>query len=161
MEARNDFLERIDNISVYKKGGCVSPHKPLYLLYCISSAQHKRHRLQDFSQVDKILQKAISIISPETTNFSTQYPFWRLQNDKLAVVEWEGKLMIRKSNTDPTRTSLFETNARGGLLKEDYDLLVKNPKLQASAIARILNLYFPINLHQKITNLFELTYDTC
>jgi len=85
-----------------------------------------------------------------------EYPFWRLQNDTLAIVETDAPLKYRKSNNDPTRSSLFHTKARGGLREQDYALLSDNLNLQSIAVHKLLDAHFPASIHDEIIRHFDL-----
>jgi putative restriction endonuclease len=114
-----DFLNRLDRILVYRRGEQRAPHKPLYLLFCIASLQHGLPRLQSFEIVSHALTEALRRFGLRTKTLHPEYPFWRLQNDALAIVEADAPLKYRKSNDDPTKSSLLQTKARGGLREQD------------------------------------------
>jgi putative restriction endonuclease len=154
-----DFYERLDNLLVFRQGEQRAPHKPLYLLYCIAGVQKGRARLQAFDAVSPVLTSALQMFGPWTKSLHPQYPFWRLQNDGLAEVLHDGPLSIRKSNNDPTVTSLRQQNARGGLLQPDYEMLLGNLALQSLAMHKILDAHFPRSIHDEIIRFFGLTLD--
>lgn len=153
----SNFLERLDSVLVYRRGEQRAPHKPLYLLYCISCLQQGLPRLQKFETIDKVLRDALRSFGLRTKSFHPEYPFWRLQHDNLAVVEADGPLEFRKSNDDPKRSSLIRANARGGLREHDFDLLVGDLNLQAIAAHKLLDAHFPASIHDEIIRYFNLT----
>lgn len=150
------FLSKLKNISVYRRGDQRAPHKPLYLLYCISSLQQGQPRLQSYERVAEKLGDALRLFAPRVDAVHPEYPFWRLQQDGLAVVEVDGPLEFRLSNTDPKVSSLRKRNARGGLTDEDYWLLKEDLDAQSSAVHMLLDAHFPASIHEDIIRFFNL-----
>lgn len=85
-----------------------------------------------------------------------QYPFWRLQNDELAEVSPVGPYILRSKDKEPTKTSLLEQNAHGGLLAEDHQMLQNDLEHQTLAIHKILDAHFPRSIHEDILDFFGL-----
>ncbi len=156
MIQEQSFLERIDRIVIYKKGNERAPHKPLYLLQCLAAIQHGLPRLQAFTEIEKLLKEALIRFGLSSKTVSPQYPFWRLQNDGLAVVVPSGPYVFRKQASDPTKTSLLTSDAHGGLTDTDYTLLRDNLDLQTLAIHKILDGHFPRSIHDDIIEFFDL-----
>lgn len=156
MSTSSGFLHRLENILVFRQGEHRAPHKPLYLLYCIGSLQHGLTRLQEFDSVCRVLGEALRRFGPPAVSVHPEYPFWRLQHDELAIVEADGPLDIRVSNNDPKVSSLRKQNARGGLVSDDYELLLGNIELQSIAVHKILDTHFPASIHDEIVRFFNL-----
>ena len=156
MSSTTNFLRRLDQVLVYKKGDQRAPHKPLYILFCIASLQHGLPRLQKFENVSQALGEALRRYGPKVAFVHPEYPFWRLQHDHLAVVEVDGPLEIRLSNDDPKVSSLRKQNARGGLVEPDYRLLLGNIELQSIAVHKLLDSHFPASIHDEIIRYFNL-----
>lgn len=155
MDEKN-LLDRLSKINYYRKGNQRAPHKPLYLLYCIASIQHGLPRLQLFKDIEPILHEALLRFGLASKKQNPQYPFWRLQNDNLAVVEPLVGYEIRKSSDDPTKSSLIKLGARGGLTPKDHDLILSNIALQTQCTHMILDSHFPRSIHEDIINFFNL-----
>lgn len=151
-----DFLNRLDHILVYRKGEQRAPHKPLYLLFCIASLQQGLPRLQSFEAINQSLSEALRRFGLRTKALHPEYPFWRLQNDNLAVVEGDAPFEFRKSNDDPKRTSLLRAKARGGFLEQDHAMLRNNLDLQSTTVHKILDAHFPVSIHDEIIRHFGL-----
>lgn len=151
-----DFLGRLDHILVYRRGEHRAPHKPLYLLFCVASLQHGLPRLQSFESVSQSLTEALRRFGLRTKALHPEYPFWRLQNDHLAIVEGDAPFEFRKSNDDPKRSSLLRTRARGGLLEQDHAMLRGNLDLQSITVHKILDAHFPASIHDEIIRHFGL-----
>ena len=159
MAATLDFYERLDNLLVFRQGEQRAPHKPLYLLYCIAGVQSGRSRLQSFDAISPVLKSALRIFGPWAKSLHPEYPFWRLQNDGLAEVLYDGPLNIRQGNNDPTVSSLRQQNARGGLLQRDYEMLRGKLEFQSLAVHKILDGHFPRSIHDEIIRFFGLTLE--
>lgn len=155
-----DFLARLGAINVYKRGEQRAPHKPLYLLLLLSRLQQKHPRLAKFTEIRAKLNDALRLFAPRVASVNAHYPFWRLQNDNLAEVVYQGELIIRQSNDDPTVTSLISSEAQGGLRNEDFDLLAGSMDLQSLVAHKILDAHFPQVIHGDIVNFFGLRLNT-
>jgi putative restriction endonuclease len=159
MSSAVNFFRRLDDMLVFRKGDQRAPHKPLYLLYCIAGVQAGKDRLQPFDAVQQTLKPALRIFGPRTETAHPEYPFWRLQHDKLAEVFTDGPLTLRKSNSDPTVSSLREQNARGGLLDGDHEMLCGDLQLQSLTVHKILDAHFPASIHDEVVRFFGLTLE--
>ena len=159
MATEKQLFERLDQMLVFRQGDQRAPHKPLYLLYCISELQKGSPRLRMFEDVGVVLGRALRAFGPRTETVHPEYPFWRLQNDGLAVVEADGPIQLRASNDDAKVSSLRAKNARGGLLEDDHKLLSKDFRLQSMLVHRILDAHFPGSIHEDIVKFFGLELD--
>jgi len=155
-----DLLLRLGVINVYKRGEQRAPHKPLYLLLLLARLQQGMPRLVRFVEIREKLNKALRLFAPRVASVNAHYPFWRLQNDRLSEVVYQGDLKIRQSNDDPTVSSLIASDARGGLKQEDFELLVGNLDLQSLVAHKILDAHFPHVIHGDIVNFFGLRLNT-
>lgn len=156
MKQKQAFLDRVERVTVYKRGHERAPHKPLYLLQCIAAVQQGLPRMQPFTSIEKMLREALIRFGLSTRSVAPQYPFWRLQNDGLAVVEPSGPYEIRKQASDPTKKSLVANNAHGGLIGPDYDMLRGDLDLQTLCIHKLLDGHFPRSIHEDIIEFFDL-----
>lgn len=159
MSLEDHFFRRLENLLVFRQGDRRAPHKPLYLLLCISGIQRKEPRLHSYEDVQDKLKKALRLFGPRTASLHPEYPFWHLQNDGLAELVSEKPLVIRKSSSNPTVTSLRNGNAKGGLVEADYQLLSGNLSLQSLAAHKILDAHFPSSIHEELIRFFGLTLD--
>jgi putative restriction endonuclease len=155
-----DFLLRLGAINVYKRGEQRAPHKPLYLLSLLARLQQRAPRFVKFTEIRAKLNDALRLFAPRVASVNAHYPFWRLQNDKLSEVVHQGELRIRKSNDDPTVSSLIACEAMGGLTEGDFELLAGNIDLQSLVAHKILDAHFPQIIHGDIVNFFGLRLNT-
>jgi putative restriction endonuclease len=160
MDSREDFFSRLDNLLVFRRGGMRSPHKPLYLLFCIAGVQRDNPRLHRFEDVQVVLKKALRTFGPRSKTLHPEYPFWHLRRDNLADFVFEKELVIRRSSSNPTVKSLKAANARGGLVEADFRLLSGNLPLQSLTVHRILDAHFPSSIHDELIRFFGLTLDS-
>jgi putative restriction endonuclease len=159
MNTASDFLSRLKDIVVFKQGNQRAPHKPLYLLYCIASLQQGLPRLQPYENIAERLAVALKRFAPRVATVHPEYPFWRLQNDGLAIVEVDGPLEYRPSNTDPKVSSLKKRKARGGLTEQDYRFLAGNLDAQSMALHLLLDGHFPKSIHEDVIRFFDLKFN--
>lgn len=155
----SSLIERLDAVLVHKRGAQRAPHKPLYILLCISNLQKGRERLQTFESIRDELAAALRLFGVRTVSVHPEYPFWRLQNDHLAEVVFDGRLSFRESNDDPKVSSLLECAARGGLLLPDFNLLSASRAYQSLVIHKVLDSHFPVSVHEDIVHFFSLRLD--
>ena len=155
-----DFFTRLGAINVYRRGEQRASHKPLFLLLLLSRLQQGLPRLVGFVDVRAKLGEALQLYAPRVAGVNPHYPFWRLQNDDLSEVIYHGELRIRQSNNDPTVSSLIASEAKGGLLEADFDLLKGDLDLQSLAVRKILDAHFPQVIHGDVVNFFGLRLNT-
>jgi putative restriction endonuclease len=154
MSSAVNFFRRLDDMLVFRKGDQRAPHKPLYLLYCIAGVPSGKRSLAAIRCRPADIETGSKNIRPRTETAHPEYPFWRLQHDKLAEVFTDGPLTLRKSNSDPTVSSLREQNARGGLLDGDHEMLCGDLQLQSLTVHKILDAHFPASIHDEVVRFF-------
>ena len=91
----------------------------------------------------------------QNSKFRLNYPYWRLQNDKVKVwdirsEEWEG-------SKDPPKT--FLENSEAGLPESIYRKIRNNPILGHEIIFQLLDQFIPEYFHIDILAATKLTYD--
>src|SRR5262249_41640056 len=110
------ILSRFDALRVWGRGDQRAPHKPLLVLYALGRWARGETELA-LAEVDPALPSLLKEFGPPHRT-SSIYPFWRLQNDGVWLVQAEGTLKSRKGNTDPPKTELLAHHARGGFSDE-------------------------------------------
>jgi len=157
MNNSTSLQERIKSLLTWKQGARRAPHKPLMLLFAISKLQQENRRFLSFEEVEKPLSDALNHFGPAGRVPTPQYPFWRLLNDGLWEVKADGDLTRRKSNSDPTKSSLIKSNAKAGFAREYFDLLSSDSTFQTQIIHQILDSHFPTSIHEDIVLYFSLS----
>ncbi len=150
------LLDRLAKLNVGKSVERRAPHKPLLLLLAIADIQKQMPRLRPYVEIEDRLGRALTIFGRPAKRQNPQYPFWRLQNDKVWQIESDGPMASRQSNSDPPRSQLVARRARGGFLPEHYDALFGNEELQSRVIHQVLDAHFPASMHDDIAAFFDL-----
>jgi putative restriction endonuclease len=159
MASRAEVLERFDRLNVWRRGGQRAPHKPLLVLYALGRWQRGDRADLPFREAERDLTDLLKEFGPPRQAHHPEYPFWRLQNDRVWTVRAAGTLHARQSNTDPTKRSLLATDARGNFSDDVQRAFRSNPSLVASIAARLLEHHFPESLHQDILSAVGLSLD--
>ena len=149
---REDVLELFQNISVWKRGSQRAPHKPLLILYALGKYNRGEDRLLPYTEVDSYLRNLLLEFGPPRKSIHTEYPFWRLQNDKVWVLENKEQLKRRKSNTEPLKSELVKYNIPGGFTEPIYELLCKDKSLVRAVATIVLENNFPNSMHEDLLN---------
>src|SRR5262245_4015435 len=104
------ILERIQTLKRWKRGEVRAPHKPLLVLLSLARLTQGKERLESFENLEGPLQRLLEQFGPYRRRVHPEYPFWRLQNDRLWEVPNGSSLARRKSNTDPPKSELIKHN---------------------------------------------------
>lgn len=146
---KEDFLNRLSSINVWKSGGRRAPHKPLLILYSLGRLQQGKKRLVQYSKIETDLTSLLQRFGRPAESFHPEYPFGRLQNDGL----WEIPRIEEVSKTtsgDLHKPSLLKRNIRGGLQQADFEMLLGDDRLTQKAANLILKAHFPQSMHGEI-----------
>lgn len=154
---RSQLIQKIQGINVWKRGGQRAPHKPLLLLYALGACSRGEERLIPYSRVDPALRTLLAEFGPTRKVYHPEYPFWRLRNDDVWTLSSTEGLQRRRSNSDPTKTSLLEHDVAGGFTAPIYDLLRNDSTFIAELAAVILDAHFPASLHEDLLDAVGLT----
>jgi putative restriction endonuclease len=150
MTSRAEVLERFDRLNVWRRGGQRAPHKPLLVLYGLGRWQRGDRADLPFREAERDLTDLLMEFGPPRQSHHPEYPFWRLQNDRVWKVRAAGTLHARQSNTDPTKRSLLATDARGNFADDVQGAFRSDPALATEIAVRLLEHHFPESLHQDI-----------
>ena len=140
---------RIDGVATWQRGDQRAPHKPLLLLTALARFADGTERLP-FTEIEAPLRALLRDFGPARAGYHPEYPFWRLQNDGLWVLDGGGDLVRRASNADPTLTSLRTVDPAGRFPDDVAALLRAQPALIEEVAASILDAHFPATLHDDI-----------
>ena len=94
-----ELKEGFNNLTVWKRGGERAPHKPLLALYAIGRALRGEPRMVEYAKVDADLGKLLIEFGPRRQSYHPEYPFWRLQNDRLWELTRTEGLTTRRGDT--------------------------------------------------------------
>lgn len=119
----------VEKLHVWTRGGERAPHKPLLILFALSRLQDKGSaRLMAFPDIEQPLRQLIKDYGPRRGSYHPEYPFWRLQADRIWEVPDAQSIPLRNGQTDPLVSALRERPVRGGFVAPLYDHLVGHPK---------------------------------
>ncbi len=144
------LLPKIRSLKVWNRGGMRAPNKPLLLLLALGRYQSRGQTEFGFQQIETELRTLLREFGPCRKSYHPQYPFWRLQNDKIWNVVADEKLKTRQSNTDPPVTALRSAKATGSFTSPILKELRDQPNLVRQAAKLILEMNFPYTIHEDI-----------
>jgi putative restriction endonuclease len=87
---------------------------------------------------------------PSRRSYHPEYPFWRLQNDGIWVVESDQQMKPRASNNDVLKSELIAQHATGWFTPEVLAALAADQTLATQIATLILEQHFPESLHPDI-----------
>src|SRR5262249_52633810 len=154
---RETVLHLFDELNVWKRGGQRAPHKPLLVLYALGRWSRGETGIIPFKQVEADLTGLLKEFGPPRQSNHPEYPFWRLKNDGVWVVQATGQLTPRQSSTDAKKSELLSKNAGGGFTPEVQAALRSDPGLVSEIAAHLLENHFPESIHPDILNAVGLT----
>lgn len=153
------ILDRFAGLNVWQRGSERAPHKPLLILLALGALSRGQDSLT-FEECEPKLRALLKEFGPPRQSLHPEYPFWRLQNDKLWVVSSSTPMQTRQSNVDPTLSALRAGNARGQFAHDVRKALLAKPGNIAAVAAEVLEANFPETLHQDILDAVGLTNET-
>jgi len=134
---------------VWKRNGVSAPHKPLLILYALGKLLNGESRLIPFSEVDEVLGNLLKEFGPGGSRKGTEFPFWRLQNDRVWEIPAAHKVR-ETSKGDAVRSDLIRFDVTGGIVKGIARRIRKDSILMGEIIRNILEAHFPSPVHERI-----------
>ncbi len=147
---REEFLDRLADIAVWRRGGQRAPHKPLLLLLALGRRQQGAARLASYEHaIAGPLENLLRRFGPPRKAHHPDHPFGRLVNDGLWDIPGSEDLR-RTSWGDLLVSDLRQRQVRGGLPEGVDALLRSEPELVEEAASRLLAAHFPESYHAAI-----------
>ena len=146
---RGEFLQRIERINVWQRGGERAPHKPLLLLLALGRALGRRERLTAYEFIESQLVDLLQNFGPPRKATHPEFPFGRLAADGLWDIP-QGQDLSRTASGDLRVKELRERGVQGGFPAPLHDLLREQPELAREAAQSLLDGHFPESLHDEI-----------
>lgn len=115
-------------------GGRRAPHKPLLLLYALARFADGEKRLR-YNEVETRVRGLIRDFGPAAASDRVHYPFWRLQGDRLWVVE---EPLVTNAAGDVRRTELVDRDSVGRFSDEVAEVFHAEPGLVGELLGRLL-----------------------
>jgi len=146
----DNLIDRFSRLLIWKKGGQRAPHKPLLVLLALGRLQHGHERLAPFSAIEKELARLLTEFGPPRRSVHPEYPFWRLQRDRVWEVSVSQDLKRRQGNSDPLKSELLKSKVRAGFPQDVFENLQLHPELVRALAWQMLRSHFPESLHSTV-----------
>ena len=147
---REQILQRFEDLRQWGSGGERAPHKPLLVLYAIGKLLRGEDRLISYADdVEENLGNLLREFGPRRDRYNPQFPFWRLQNDRVWEVSDADQISLTPSG-DPHITDLRNYNASGGFNETIFERLQNDSELTFEIVRNLLNAHFPPSLYEDI-----------
>jgi putative restriction endonuclease len=140
----DELIKKIENLSIWKKGGQRAPHKPLLLLLALGQLQSKKSNMFLYEDIKPKLTKLLIEFGPIRKSYHPEEPFVRLTRDGI----WQLSKDVNKS--DPSNKVLLQNEIAGGFTSEVAALLHTDPSLLSKIAQIILEQHFPDSIHEDI-----------
>ncbi len=139
-----ELRERINKLSIWKKGDQRAPHKPLLILYALGRFQDSSTQKISYEEVKNNLTILLKDFGPIRKSYHPEEPFVRLFKD----VIWN--FNIDRDIIQISNKWLINHEIAGGFSDEVFSLLSKDITLVKEIAEIILNKHFPDTLHEDI-----------
>ncbi len=146
---RESILQKFENLNLWKRGGERAYHKPLLVLYAMGKLLRGEGRLIPYAAIDEDLGKLLTEFGPRQSRSGTQFPFWRLRNDRVWEVS-DADRIGQTSSGDALKGDLVRYGVSGGFPKAIAEQLRNDPKLASDIIRDLLAAHFPTSIHDDI-----------
>lgn len=147
-----ELKERINNLSIWKKGDQRAPHKPLLILYALGQLRNKR--FLPYAEVKDTLKGLLKEFGPSRQSYHPEEPFVRLTKDGVWSLNFDTDFV--KINNQ----WLSKNGVVGGFNNEVYSLLIKDDSLVREIAEMVLIKHFPETIHEDILNAVGLDFES-
>lgn len=138
----NEWLKKVHELNVARRGGIRAPHKPFLLLIAIRELLAGNDRIS-FDAVEPDLVALLEEFAPPTKSIAPQLPWVHLQSDGLWTADFEARPGKRPGKRDLRGTE-------GQLTPGFADALSRDPGLVRDVVATLLAMNFPNGLHEDV-----------
>ena len=118
MPSRDDILKVFDRINVWSRGSERAPHKPLLVLDALTQLSRGGPNSIAFRDLAPKLTDLLKEFGPTRKAYHPEYPFWRLQNDGVAIVDDTYQLERRTGQTDIPKRELLDKDVHAHFTDE-------------------------------------------
>lgn len=146
---RESILQKFENLNLWKRGEERAYHKPLLVLYAMGKLLRGEGRLIPYAAIDEDLGKLLMEFGPRQSHSGTQFPFWRLRNDRVWEVSDADKIGQTASG-DALKGDLVHYGVSGGFPKAIAEQLRNDPKLASEIVHSLLDAHFPVSIQDDI-----------
>lgn len=124
-----EVLSLFAGIRYGKYKGILTPHKQLLIIFMLAKYRCNYNRLIPYHEIDYALSKIAKRYFPEIKVFHANYPFWRLQNDKIWEVTNKELLSHQLTKKDINRWEFLEQDVHGGFTPAIYQAISTDTSL--------------------------------
>ena len=157
---RQELLEALRQLNLWKRGTNRAPHKPLLLLWALGRVRQGKRRLASYEHdVEKPLRKLLNDFGPWRKVLHPENPFWHLQTEGIWELAGDAALSVA-SGRSATRSALVKNHIRGGLPESLYKLLRRDSEVIRAAADVLLYGHFPESMHDAIRERVGLARDS-
>lgn len=149
-----ELIDKVNNISIWKRGDQRAPHKPLLILIALRELKADKSRLLSYEEVKDKLKNLLIDFGPYRKSYHPEHPFVRLENDDI----WELNKKVEARNI--RNNWLIENEVLGGFTEEVYYLLKNNNNIIEEIAYTVLQNHFPETIHEDILNSIGLDFNT-
>ena len=96
-----EFLNRLENLQMWKRYDVRAPHKPLLLLLALTRLVTDGSRFLTYQEVEPVLTSLLVDFGPKRQSHNPQEPFRRLVNDGL----WDRTELQFSRDCQPTEAT--------------------------------------------------------
>ncbi|WP_186579751.1 phosphorothioated DNA-binding restriction endonuclease [Aquibacillus kalidii] len=148
-----ELKNRVENLTIWKKGDQRAPHKPLLILFALGQIQAKSSRFLPYELTRIKLIELLREYGPIRKSYHPEEPFVRLRNDGI----WELD-NIDINYKSPNNKELLSKRISGGFTPEVFSQLSSNPRLIQEIAQSILDNHFPDTIHEDILDAVGLDF---
>ena len=145
------LLQEFSKIVSWRRGSERAPHKPLLVIYALGALSRGKDQIS-FSEVEGPLTELLRDFGPSRARFHPEYPFVRLQNDGIWVLQTPTDTQFAPSQDSHLLSELRSSLVQGSFRPDIIRKLKKSTNLLARLIQQVLENNFPASLHEEIIN---------
>ncbi|WP_339304501.1 HNH endonuclease [Paenibacillus sp. FSL L8-0435] len=142
---REELINKINKITIWKNSGHRSPHKPLLILLALGLLQSSDVENISYIEVKDKLRLLLGEFGPHRSTIHPEYPFVRLKNDGI----WD---LNKPVDNNATSAQLVRNEVSGGFTSEVILLLKEQPSLISELASILLETHFPNSIHNEVLN---------
>jgi putative restriction endonuclease len=147
-----ELKDRVNNLSIWKKGDQRAPHKPLLILFALGQLQADKPRFISYEVTREKLTELLREFGPLRKSYHPEEPFVRLRRDGIWLLDKDANAK------SPSNRQLLADEVAGGFTREVYQLLKNDSRLVQEIAHTILDSHFPETIHQDILDAVGLDF---
>lgn len=153
------LIQKITDITIWKKGDQRAPHKPLLLLYVLLQYKQAHERLLNYgTEIEAPLFDLLTRFGPQRTHYYPNIPFWSLQSDGFwQLTNIENCINPIQPSREPTSKKLASCQVYGGFNEQTLQLIKKNTNIIDQLAEQILSQHFPESVQENLSNRLGFT----